>query len=51
MIAGQAKHILDSQAGGAQQIGLQGDAVPVAGDHLEDRFDAGFDRHGGCGDR
>ena len=46
MIAGQAKHILDPQAGGAQQIGLQGDAVPVAGDHLEDRFGAQFNgRH------
>jgi hypothetical protein len=42
MIAGHAKHILDSQAGGAQQIGLKGDAVPVAGDHLEDRFGAGL---------
>ena len=40
MIAGQAKHILDPQTGGSQQIGLEGDAVPVAGDHLENRFGA-----------
>ena len=42
MIAGQTKHILDAQAGGPQQIGLDGNTIPVTGDHLEDRFGPGL---------
>ena len=51
MITGHAEHILDSQTGGSQQIGLKGDAIPVAGDHLEDRFDTQFDRRHAGGHR
>ena len=36
VVAGQAQNVVDAQHGGAQQVGLQRDAVAVAAGQLED---------------
>jgi hypothetical protein len=40
MIAGQTEHIGDVKRSCAQNIALQGNAVAVPGDHLQDRLQA-----------
>ena len=38
MVTGQAEHIADAMGIGAQDVGLHGQAIPVAADHLIIRF-------------
>ena len=41
MVAGEAEDVVDAEVGGAEQVGLQRHAVPVAAGHLEDGVQPG----------
>ena len=45
VVAGEAQNVVNAQHGGAQQIGLQGDAVPVTAGQLEDGVQARVLQH------
>ena len=39
VVAGEAEDVVDAEGGRAQDIALEGDAVPVPGGHLQDRLE------------
>ena len=51
MIAGEAENVVDAQHGGAEQIGLESDAVPVPAGQLEDGVQSGILQHLAGGER
>jgi hypothetical protein len=51
MVAGKTKHVLYTQRPGAQQVGLQRQAVAVTAGQLIDRLQAALDQPGRNGQR